>query len=92
MFELLFKLFQVIVKAVFLYATTDEGEAELKSILDEAEKDGIDIPFYEPSQGATGERGDVGNIGTTAPQSVVDTIDRSAQEARKAQRAAEAKS
>lgn len=90
MFALLFKLFELIVKAVFLYATTDEGEAELKSILDEAEKDGIDIPFYEPSQGA-GEGGDTGDIGTTAPQGVVEAIDRSAQNARKAQRAAEAK-
>lgn len=50
MFSLLSKAFQFIMEAVIVYAASDKGATELRGILDEAEADGINIPFYEPTQ------------------------------------------
>lgn len=50
MFQILVDFFQFLYKGVVTYASSDEGEAELRSILDRLEEDGIDIPFYEPSE------------------------------------------
>lgn len=68
MFNLLFRFVKFLFDAAVVYAASDEGEAQLKGILDEAEADGIDIPFYNPDQpeGETGETGDVGDVGSTS--------------------------
>jgi len=48
--ETLVKLFKWLVEAAVEYARTDEGGAGLQEIADELEAEGIDIPFYEPSE------------------------------------------
>lgn len=63
MFGLLFQLGKWLVEAAITYAASEQGGVELTAILDEAEKDGIDVPFYEPSEGGQGESGDVGDVG-----------------------------
>lgn len=50
MFQLLQNVFKFLAEAVYTYAASEQGNAELIAIADEAEALGIDIPFYQPSQ------------------------------------------
>lgn len=54
MFNLIFRVLKFVVEAVYTYAASDEGRAELIDIANDAEADGIDIPFYEPSSSDAG--------------------------------------
>ncbi len=50
MLSLLFKIVKWLYDASVVYASSDEGSQTLVVILNEVEADGIDIPFYEPSE------------------------------------------
>lgn len=49
MFSLFYRLVKFVFEAVYVYAASEQGHAELIGIANDAEADGIDIPFYEPS-------------------------------------------
>jgi hypothetical protein len=67
LFELFSSIVKFFVEAVYTYAASEQGSQELKNILDTAEADGIDIPFYEPAEGIQGDRGGMGDIGSNQP-------------------------
>jgi hypothetical protein len=46
----LLKVLEWLYEAAVTYAASDQGSTELTKILDELEADGIDVPFYEPSE------------------------------------------
>jgi len=50
MFDLFKLVIQFVSEAVYTYAASEQGSAELVAIADQAEALGIDIPFYTPSQ------------------------------------------
>ncbi len=50
MFGLLFIVIAWLYEAAITYAASDQGSADLTAILNELEADGIDVPFYQPSE------------------------------------------
>ena len=64
MFDLISKIVQFLFQAVVVYAASEEGATQLRSVLNEAERSGIDVPFYEPSNvdGSAGESSSSDNL------------------------------
>jgi len=48
-------IFAVLLASIALYDTTEEGHAAIQELLAEVEKDGFDIPFWEPEQQPEGQ-------------------------------------
>lgn len=80
-FQIVVALFKWLLEAAVQHASTDEGEATLKSILDALEANGVDVPFYEPQQSS------VDTQGAGQPEGFQNISDRAAA-ARDARRAA----
>lgn len=87
----LWDFIQFIIEAVVIFGSSEEGKVKLTEILDKLEAEGIDIPFYEPSDKSEDGVGvEVGDtvFGYSQPLPEEPKIDRTAQKARKAQREA----
>jgi len=50
MFSLLIKVLKRLYEAAITHAASDEGASSLVEILNELEADGVDVPFYQPSE------------------------------------------
>jgi hypothetical protein len=50
--------------AIQTHAASDEGKQQLTEILDYVDTKIVDIPFYEPSEGAVQQSGNVGDFGS----------------------------
>ena len=66
---LLWLMLKFLLESVYAYASSDQGQQELTVILNTAEADGIDVPFYTPpSQGDVGTMSGKGDVGSDAAE------------------------